>query len=260
MRFNTLQLVNKVLNALDLQPVSTLGETEDAEQVLSILDRAFVDLELDINWFPNRTTIHPDTASGITETVNWINNYPDIPWTMKIPTGVEAVYKVYYNQKIVHPVTPADFLRRIENGSALKNTGDPRIWSMGVVDEDFIFFDSFDKDTETRLSSANCDIYVTQVTQTTLSSDTDIVPLSEKYFSALLHKSISYGFNEIIHDIQRGAVYNKQYEIAKNKVNVQSKRFKPHSFSLGDYDFSRKTRKGSFIIDDSQFVDVSSQP
>lgn len=259
MRFNTLQLVNKVLNALDLQPVSTLGETEDAEQVLSILDRAFVDLELDINWFPKRTTVALATASGTTED-NWLLNYPDIPWAMKIPTGVEAVYRVYYNNKLVHPVAPEDFLRRIENGSALKTTGDPRIWSMGVRDEDYILFDNFDQVTETRLTSSNSEVYVTQVTQTSLSSDTDEVPLSEKYFSALMHRAISYGFMEIVRDIQKGSWYNRQYEIAKNKVNINSRRFKPHSFSLGNYDFSRKTRKSSFIIDDSQFVDISSQP
>lgn len=261
MRYNTLQLVNKVLNALDLQPVSTLGETEDAEQVLSILDRAFVDLELDINWFPKRTTLNLNTASGTNDTsANWLANYPDVPWAMKIPIGVEAVYRVYYNNRLVRPIDPREFLSRIENGNALKNTGDPLFWSMGVIDEDYVIFDNFDKDTETRLTADNSEVYVTQVTQVTLDTDTEDIPLSEKYFSALLHRTISYGFMEIVGDIQKGAWYNKQYEIAKNKVNINSRRFKPHSFSLGDYDFSKKTRRSSFIINDSQYNDISSQP
>lgn len=261
MRYNTLQLVNKILNALDLQPVSTLGETEDAEQVLSILDRAFVDLELDIDWFPNRTTLNLNTASGTnSDETQWLANYPDIPWAMKIPVGVNAIYRVYYNGILVRPVEPQEFLRRIENTSALKTTGDPRLWTMGVKDEDYVLFDNFDSANETRLTASNCDAYVTQTTQTLLDTDTEAIPLTEKYFSALLHKSISYGFNEIIRNIQMGAVYNKQYEIAKNKTNANSRKFKPHSFSLGDYDFSRKSRRGAFYIDDSQYTDVSSQP
>ena len=261
MRYNTLQLVNKILNALDLQPVSTLGETEDAEQVLSIVDRVQTELELDLNWFPQRTTIALDTASGTSTTVEnntWMNNYPDIPWAMKIPTGVEAVYKVYYNQRLLTPMDPRSFLHRIEVGSALTNDSDPRFWTMGLVDENYIVLDKFDGDVETRLTTTNSSAYVTKYDQASLASDTDVLGLTEKFFATMLHRCISFGFNEIIKDIQKASWYNRQYEIAKNKTNIHSRRFKPHQFSLGDYDFSRKRRRGIFI-DSSQYRDVSSQ-
>src|SRR3990167_5773489 len=102
MRYNTLTLVNKILNALDLQPVSTIGETEDSEQVLDIVDRVITEVDLDKNWYARRASIRLETSTATADDVaatDWEDNYPAIPWAMKIPDNVEAVYKVFYNTK-----------------------------------------------------------------------------------------------------------------------------------------------------------------
>ncbi len=255
MRYNTLQFVNKVLNALDLQPVSTLGETEDAEQVLSIVDRAITELELDLNWWPNRTIVAPSTASG-TDT-DWRNDYPDIPWAMKLPTGVEAVYDVYYNGVRVSPLDPKDMFRRVELETAFKTTGDPKYWCLGFKDEEYLVFDNFDSDTENQLTKANCDIYVTKYAQVGVSNSTDEIGLTEKFFGTLIHRCISYGAAEINNNMGMHDRYEKNYNIAKSKLLENNRRFKPHKFSLGDYNFSRKRGTGVYISKD-QYTDVTS--
>lgn len=255
MRYNALSLVNQILNALDLQPVSTLGETEDSEQVLSILDRTVTELETDLAWYPNRTMDQPSTASGVS--TDWRNDYPNIPWAMAIPNGVEAVYRVYYNNKLLRPLKTDDFIHRVERGAAFKSTGDPSYWTMNFKDDDYIIFDNFDSDTETKLTSSNCDIQVLKYDTTSIASDTSDVRLSDMYFACLLHRCLMYGFSELQKDRQNASVYERHYLTAKTKLNKNTKRFKRYDPSLGNFDFSRKHRNGIWI-NSSQYNDVSS--
>lgn len=261
MRYNTLQLVNQVLTATDQSGVSTINETEEASQVLSILRRTITELDLDMNWVPRRTVARLSTSSGTAFTVgtdNWKDDYPDIPWTMALPTGVEAVYAIYYNSKLLDYIEPSEFLYRIEKTTALKNTGDPSYWTLGLMDQDYVLFNSFDATTESYLTSSNSLAHVLQYPQTDVSADTDAIDLSDKFYPALINKAISKCFYELLGDANMGDRYNREYNIAKNKLNRNAKRSTQRTPALGTINYGRRGNGGNGIaIDPSRVTDAS---
>lgn len=260
MRYNTLQLVNKVLNALDLDTVSTLGETEDAEQVLDIVDRVITQVDLDKNWFPRKTVVRLNTSTGTaydSTTDSWDTSYPAIPWVMAIPDNVEAIYKVYYNDKQLTYLSPDDFLDKIAKGTAFVTTQMPRYWTSGLKDENYILLDSYDSTIESYLSSSRSLIHCVKYPNTQVSSDTDTTDLSDKYLNIIVHLSIMYGFYEVNHDVGMGDRYKNMSENLVSKLLDQNKRIRKFSVHPGDADFSRKRGRGIFI-DSSEYTDLSS--
>lgn len=254
-RYSTLQFVNKILNGLDLDPVSTIGETEDSEQVLDIVDRTYAELDLDLNWFPRKTVVTLSTASG-TDTDDYYGDYPDVPWAMAIPTGVEAVYKVYYNNKRLEYISPEEMLYRIEKSTANLTDKYPSRWTIGLFDEDYIYFDSFSQDDEAQLTQSNSKAFVTKYSQELVDQDSEVLNMPEKYYAALLLRCLMYGFYELNKDVATGDRYRALADIAKAKLTPGSRRGKIKNIHPGGVFFPRKTRSGIYITNDS-YVDVS---
>ena len=259
MRYNTLTLVNKILNALDLQPVSTIGETEDSEQVLDIVDRVITEVDLDKNWYARRASIRLETSTATADDVaatDWEDNYPAIPWAMKIPDNVEAVYKVFYNTKELSYLAPEEFLNRIVKTTALLSAQAPRYWTSGIKDENYIIFDSYDAAAEASLSSVNSLIYCTQYTSTALDSDLDTSGLTDKYVNLVIQLAIMYGYYEICKNIPMGDRYARRAEVMMSKVLGQNKRIRHWSVHPGNVNFSRRGRRGISITND-EYTDVT---
>lgn len=263
LRYSTLEIVNKVLNALDLQPVSTLGETEDSEMVLELVDTAYIELDLSLNWLPRKTTVRLNSSSGTgyDHTVdNWLDSYPDVPWSMKLPDGVEEVIKVYYNNRELRYISPSEMLYKIEKTIANKTTGDPKFWTSGMMDEDYIYFDSVDTDVEVALVSTKAECYVTKYDTTVkLSTDTQTINLTEKAIETLINTVIGLGFYTIIGNKSLGDTFMRRASVAKNKLLRQSRKTKPRKFHPNDIDFSYKpntSSSGNRFIDSSDYIEV----
>ena len=250
MRYSTLKIANQVLNATDFDTVSTLGETEESEQVLDIIERAYVELDLGLEWFPRKQITRLETSTGTsynTSTDNWYTSWPAIPWAMAIPTGVEAVYKVFYGGSEMKFLPPEDAQRRIENGSFFKTTGDPKYWTTGLKEEKYIVFDSYDSDTETYLNDTRSSAYVLKYSTTSLDSDDDIPDMPDRYYSALINRCIELAFRELVGNQQIASDYRQDARSSRNKLYARNSVTKVKSHHPGDFSTARR-RRGSRII------------
>ena len=259
MRYNTLQITNQILNALDLDAVSTIGETEESEQVVVLLRRSTTELDLDMNWAQKKTVVRPSTSteSGfVVGTTDWKNLYPAIPWAMALPSNVEEVNAVYYNERDILYVPPIEFLAKIESGGFFLDTGDPRYWTIGLFDQDYLLFDSFEADDEDHLTSANSELWVTQHPTQAIAADTDEIDLSDKFYKSLISLCLARGFYEIIGNIELGDRYWREHMTAKHKLFRQNKKAKMTYPVLGDINFARRSHGGN-AIDSSMINDVS---
>ena len=257
-RYTTLAFVNRILNRLDLQPVSTLGETEDAEQVLDIVQDVYASFDLAIDWFPKREIIRPSTATGTDSTVaDWITNFPAIPWAMALGTGVEHVYKVYYNNRLLNWITTEDMWHRIEKSGAFLTTGDPRYWTLGLKgNEDYIVMDSFTVADENQLTQSNCTAYVTKYGVTDPSTDTSTLSLPNTVYSALFSRCMVEGHRAITGRVDIAREYERDFQRNWAHALAQYKRTKPRVVHPGRINFARR-QPPSIAIDPSDITDAT---
>ncbi len=237
MRKTALDFVNDILQAGDSEVVATLGETEEAGQALSILNRAVNRLVNQLDWEHRYVITKLSTASGTTTTWN-PTTYPALPWVMKLPLNVESVYKVYYNQKEVYYMAKTEFQFRHINKLGLKTTADPRWWT--TWDDQYLVFDNFDSDTESQLSSSNSEILVVKFPGVDLSDDNDTPDLPDRFYSAILNKALQYYFTEIESNIAKGREYRSEYVVDLSYLKKWARRNKAFESYDSHFDFSKK--------------------
>ena len=185
MRNTVLELVNDILSSANEDAVSTLGETEESEMVLVILNRAYRLLTEEIDWDYRGILTKLDTATGTTTTWN-PSTYPALPWVCKLPTNVESVYSIFYNsdtsvtsKPVMAYREPDWFQYHVINRRGFATDRDPKEWTM--FDDQYVVFDSFDSAVENQIASANSEIRVTKFPGTDLDSDTEKTDCPDRF-------------------------------------------------------------------------------
>ena len=236
-RYTALGMVNDILSAGDSEVVSEIQETEEAQQVLRILNRAITQVTTDIDWEHKGVIVKLDTATGTDTTWN-STTYPALPWVMKIPTNVESVYNVFYNQKPMVFVTKEQFQYRFINQTGLQTDGEPKYYTSW--DDQYFVFNNFDSTVESQLSSANSECLAVKFPSSDLAADTDIPNVPDRLYIAILNKSLQLYFQEIEKDLQLANMKRQDYTEARSKLMKWAKRnkaFVPYNYKV---DFSRQ--------------------
>lgn len=243
MRQTALELVNDILEAGDQDSVFTISESEEAQQALSILNRAYLKLIHDIDWVHRRILARLSTATGTTTTWN-LDTYPDLPWVMKIPNDVESIYQVYYDVKRMIYNTPEVFqhliIERNRDDVTRGFRTDRRPLIYTSFDDQFLTFDAFDSTVETQLSSVRAEVLVTKFTGTDLTNDTDILDLPNRFYDALIEKAMQWYFEELVGNIAIADRKRLEYIDSLGKLKKWGRRNKPKLPYFRNVDYSRR--------------------
>lgn len=204
MKLSLLEMVQSVLNDIDGEPVNSISDTVESEQIAQIIKDSYLALVSNRNWPHTRRTIA-------------LNSFGDneFPTHMVVPEDIKELETLNYNKKKLdnprnyyEPVEylyPDQFLH-LTNNRDTENENVDVITDVGGVlinietnvqptyytsfDDKTVVFDSYDKTVETTLQSSNTQAVV--VEQPTFSLVDNFVPsLPVDAFSALLEESKS---------------------------------------------------------------------
>lgn len=221
MRQTALELVNYVMGD-DGDPVSTIGETEDSEIALRVVNRAYLKLEEDINWFYRRVITKLSTAADTATTWN-ATTYPNLAYVMAIPDNVENIINVYYEsdsskstKKHVTYMPPGEFQFRIISKDGFKTDRDPLYYT--CWDETYLVFDGVNTSNESQLSEGNSEILCHKFGGTDLVNDTDTLDMPNRFFTALINKAMQYYAEEVLKNFGLADRKKAEYIDSRNKL------------------------------------------
>lgn len=203
-KYTLLEMVQKILSDMDAEPVNSIGDTTESDQIASIIEDTFYSM------FVNR--LIPEHQGLIKLTSLSDSNFPT---HFTYPTNVRGVTKVWYdtsddNSYEYHEVewmNPLDFLEMLDNvqsdynsvedreaGSILRirNNKQPDYYTS--FDDLHIVMDSYDSSVDTTLTSAKSRAYGT-TTPTFTVSDSFTPDIDENLFPYLLAESKSVSFS-----------------------------------------------------------------
>ncbi len=174
MKYTLLDLVQKTLAYIDDFNVQTVGETEESEQVVQIVNTIYNDIIMDFPW-PH---LHSLGTLSTTSTAH----------IMKLGTDVLGINWIRYDDRDVDYISPYDMqvkldgrdttLSTVDSNGALKDSR-PHFWTS---EDDFnIIFDSYDGS----LASNETKVSI-QSSVVALADNTDYPNLPERYHPTLL--------------------------------------------------------------------------
>lgn len=197
-------MVQSILNDIDGEPVNSIADTIESEQVAQIVKDSFIALISNRNWPHNKRTTVLNSVSD-----------NERPTHMIVPEDVKEIEFINYNKR--RPDSTRDFYEEVEylypdrflEYTNARNTGADNVTQVedfgGVIinietdhaptfytsfDDKFVVFDSYDSDVETTLQSRNTQVHA--VEQPVFRLVDDFVPdLPVEAFSALLEESKS---------------------------------------------------------------------
>lgn len=204
MKLSLLEMVQSVLNDIDGEPVNSISDTVESEQIAQIIKDSYLALISNRNWPHTRRTTTLNSSGDNTK-----------PTHMGVPEDVKELEIINYNKKklddpknryeqveYLYPDRFLDYVnsRDSENehvdviedfGGVLLNivtNAAPTFYTS--FDDQFLVFDSYDKTIETTLQASRSQAVV--VEQPTFSLvDTFVPKLPTEAFSALLEESKS---------------------------------------------------------------------
>lgn len=163
-----LYLVQQVLNDLDSDYVNSIDDSEEAQQVASIIQSCYEELIANRNW-PHLKKLLQLEASGSTSKPNY----------MRIPENVKELVQIRYDAKKlgdtklkyvdIKYLHPDEFLKKIGNRNSdlptitlvtdfsgiplqVVNNKAPEYWTS--FDDEYVVFDSFDLAVDTTLKKS----------------------------------------------------------------------------------------------------------
>ena len=231
MRYTLLDLVQKTLAYVDDFNVQTVGETEESEQVVQIVNQVYNDLISDYPW-PH---LHSLSTLETTSTAH----------VMKLKTDVLGINWIRYDAKDMTYISPYDMQVKLDGRDTTASNVDangaitdsvPHYWASN---DDFnIIFDSYDSSLVANLTKVSV---ITGVTE--LGADTDYPNLPERFHTTLLFGIISEALRVLKGDSAQGAIYDRKY--AKGIANMRrwAQRInKKHNTMPADYGRKRTTQ------------------
>jgi len=203
-KYTLLEMVQKVLSDMDAEPVNSIGDTTESDQIASIIEDTFYVM------ITNR--IIPEHNSLIKLTALSSTSYPT---HFRYPTNTNNITGVWYDKsdddsfeyKTVEWMEPVEFLEMVDNvqtdyvsvedreaGTTLRirNNKQPEYYTS--FDDTHLVMDAYDASVDTTLTTAKSRAFGT--TYPTFSiSDTFTPDIDEHLFPYLLAESKSVSFS-----------------------------------------------------------------
>jgi len=207
MRLTKLQLVRRVLNAIDSDEVTSVSDTVESEQVGMLVDAAYDWLLSEFPW-PHLRDLR---TLEVTTTAN----------QMRIPTDVVTVNSIRYSGEDVTYLKPMDMhkllvdrdttLSNVDSNGAI-NDHDPTYWSS--YDDEYVVFDSYNGN----LVSANTVVDSYKVASP-MTADGDYPDLPERFHPILADQATADSFYNLKGDQIGFNIYRRRAK--DGLVNMQ---------------------------------------
>lgn len=248
--WNLLSIVNHILDANDMELVSSIDSTTESEQVAEAVKGTFYNIVSDQEFEGHFTGFKLDPSSD-----------PARPTHMKLPASIKRVEDVYYNMRksgdttddyqLCRYLTPREFLARsnqfaratnvtkVDDYSGIPlfiiNNAAPKFYTS--FDDSNIVFDSYDSGLEVAMQSSKTQC--TGVTQAHFESTNEYIPdLPEEAMMYLIEESKAAA----------SWILNKSVDVkAESRSDTQRRRLSRTSWRTnGDIempDYGRRSRK-----------------
>lgn len=188
-KLTLLEMTQRILDAMDSDPVNSIDDTVESSQVAGFVREAYEEIVGDRDWPFLRDL---STLTGLGDTDN--------PTKMQLPEGCNKVFWIRYNRKQVQYMPPSEFKKMIDerteqagvvdaNGYVINR--DPLYWT--TYDDNYIWFDGYDSDAESTLQGSNTSVYG-QFAPDWTHEDSFVPNLPEKMFPTLLAEAKSTSF------------------------------------------------------------------
>jgi len=210
-----LDMVNKVLSAIDSQSVSSIDDSDESEQVANIVQRAYDEILYMRNWAFLQTegTLKP----AYTE-----------PNHMVVPDDCLSLIRVKYKKKSIAYISPNDFRDLIDsrdtasvnvNSNGIYTDRDPRFYTS--FDDETLIFDSYDDNYANLLETFSYSLYSRMPLE--INSDQDEFDLPLRFQPILLGYSVSLAMEELKGDSQAAKRYDEKYRVGVSRMLKWSK-------------------------------------
>jgi hypothetical protein len=216
MKYTLLDLVQKTLTYLDDFNVNTIDETEEAEQIVDIVNQVYADVMSRFPW-PHLYEVDSLDSGTANNQLTLPTDVLQIDWIRY--NKKDVTYKPFYDMQVLLDGRDTT-LSNVDDAGAISDS-DPRYWTS--IDDTTIIFDSYDGALDPALSS--CAFVVAPAEMTT---DTDEPNIPERFHTTLLYGVIAEACRVMKGDLNQAMIYERKYEkgIAAMKrwarrVNVQ---------------------------------------
>lgn len=199
MKLTRLELVQRILSALDSENVTEVGTTTESEQVALILDTVYQEILSRFVW----KNLYEKRSLELTATPN----------ELKIPEDVLHIEWFRYNKQNVEYVDPMRMTEildgrdptdsDVDSVGALTNR-DPYYWT--TFDDQYVVVDSYNTQLVSNLSDCMCVIDPGKMTQ-----DTDYPFLPPQFHHVLLYGAMAHAFAQLKGDDSLASRYGRLY-------------------------------------------------
>lgn len=192
MKMTLLDMVQSILNAMDSDPVNSIGDTVESSQVAVYVREAFMDLMTQRDWPHLRQMTTLENVSNVTT-----------PARLKFPDNINKCFWIKYNKKDVEYLDPKQFhdilSNRVEQAGVVNSNGivlnqDPVYWT--TYDDKYVEFDGYDSTVDTTLVGSKSNVFVVKTPSWT-HTDSFIPDIPDKWFPTLLAEAKAQSFINI---------------------------------------------------------------
>jgi len=210
-----LDMVNKILSAIDSQSVSSIDDSDESEQVASIIQRAYDEILYMRNWAFLQTegTLIP--------------NYTE-PNHMNVPDDCLSLVRVKYNKRPISYISPNDFRDMIDmrdttkdnvNSNGIYNDRNPLYYTS--FNDETLIFDAYDNTYSNLLETLSYCLYSRMPSE--INGDEDEFDLPIRFQPILLDYAISMAMEELKGDSQASQRYENKYKYGISRMLKWSK-------------------------------------
>lgn len=194
-----LQLVQRVLSAMDSDQVASIDDTVEAGQVALIVDTVYSDILHRFPW-PH---LQSQGTLEVTSTAH----------KMRLPADVLQVNRIKYNKKDVAYITPESMMDLLDSRDTTNTNvdsngavtdADPTYWTS--EDSDYIIFDSYDGTLAASLSKC---LFIRL--PSAMTNDSDVPDLPDRFEGALLFGILAEAYRTIKDSEQIASRYERKY-------------------------------------------------
>jgi hypothetical protein len=207
MKLTKLQVVQRVLNAIDSDEVTAVSETVESEQVGMLVDAAYDMILSEFPWPHLRDLRQLEVTTEAHK--------------MRIPAGIMTVNSVKYNKEKVTYIDPMDMqdtldgrdttLANVDSEGAL-NDQDPTFWTS--FDDELIVFDSYDSSLVSALTSVD-----TFKAPAPMTLDLSYPDLPDRFHPILADQATADAFYNLKGDVSGYNIYRKRMKLGM--INMQ---------------------------------------
>lgn len=234
-----LKQVQDVLSAIDSENVNSLDETEEAAQVVNIIQRAYDDILSHHNWKHLRVVESLDTGQNLNE--------------LKLDDYVISIDpdNLWYKTARVSYITPERFLEltikrdttdantTMMNGYKIHTNRDPQFYSS--VDGKIFIFDSV-PDPISGLKSSDSRAFLYRKPSNVISGETEEFNLPEQALPAFTDLCLSLAKAELKGDIQDAERFRRMYKTKMARLG-NNKSIVDKDFTYKDFMATRPTQR-----------------